>query len=239
MRIILIAMAAAVAIAAIACGFISGCGRSQPAVPALPPAPAAGAPAVAVLGFATDLAGAAPAGWTLHTHGPGRPPRWTVVQADGVGQVLEQGDEDTTNHRYNLALAPATAVADVRVATRARAVRGSRDRSFGVAARWRDGDSYYLARCNTSGWGSNVRLYRFTAGVREELASTEVEAVPGTWYDLALEVRGDRLIAIFAGKQVLEVHDGALTGAGRVGVWTKSESVSQFADLTVTPLGAP
>jgi len=220
-------------------GLMVACSRRQPVEVAAPPAPAQGAPAAATLGFSADALDSVPVGWTVHSHGTGRPPRWTVVAADGVGQVLQQSDEDTTNHRYNLALAPSAAVADVRVTAHARAVRGGRDRSFGVVARWQDGDSYYLVRCNTSGWGSNVRIYRFSKGEREELASTEVEAVPDTWYDLAIEVRGDSLVAIFNGQQVLTFRDAQLAGPGRVGVWTKCESVSQFANLAVVPLDAP
>ena len=232
--IVLIAVLALVAI-----GTMVACGRRQPAVAAAPPTPAAGAPAAATLGFGADVVDSAPLGWSVHSHGAGRPAHWAVVASDGVGQVLQQSDEDTTNHRYNLALAPSAPVADVRVTAHARAVRGGRDRSFGVVARWQEGDSYYLVRCNTSGWGSNVRIYRFTKGEREELASTEVDAVPGTWYDLAIEVRGDRLLAIFNGQQVLALQDAQLTGPGRTGVWTKCESVSQFANVAVVPLGAP
>ncbi len=146
-----------------------------------------------------------------------------------------QRDDDDTNHRYNLALAPGTTPGDVRVAVRAKALAGGRDRSFGVVARQRD-DSYYLARCNTSDWGSNVRLYRFVDGKRTELGSAEVDAKPGTWYDIALEIEGGTLRAIFAGALVLEARDAVIADGGACGVWTKAESVSLFDDLVVTPL---
>jgi hypothetical protein len=152
--------------------------------------------------------------------------------------ILAQTDDDNTNHRYNIALSPSSAFADVRVLAQGKAVSGSRDRSFGVVARWQDGDTYYLARCNTSGWGSNLRIYRFMKGERKEIAEAEVDAKQGQWYDIALEVRGDQLTAIFNGKQVLSITDTSIVGPGRCGVWTKAESVSYFDDLTVIPLGA-
>lgn len=218
---------------------LAGCGGQRPAAPAQPAAPAAGAPAASAYGFDAALADAPLGDFDFRSHGPGRPAVWKVLavpDAPSGKQVLAQLDDDRTNHRYNLALSPAAPAADVRVAVRGKAVAGGRDRSFGVVARWQDGDSYYLARVNTSGWGPNVRLYSFVHGQRDELASTDVEAEPGRWYELALEIRGDRLIAIFDGKQVLETRDVRIRAPGRAGVWTKAEAVSQFDDLVVTPL---
>ena len=36
------------------------------------------------------------------------------------------------------------------------------------------------------------------------------------------------------GKLLYEVDDATFTGAGRVGVWTKADSVTHFDDLAVT-----
>jgi hypothetical protein len=43
------------------------------------------------------------------------------------------------------------------------------------------------------------------------------------------------------GRKVLDHHDSTFPDAGRVGVWTKADSVTYFDDLTVAPLpgGAP
>lgn len=218
---------------------LAGCGTRMTPVPAAAPTPAPDAPAARAAGFDRDAVATPPVGFALHSHGPGRPARWQVLaaaDAPSAGNVLAQLDDDDTNHRFNLALMDAAVAADVRVAVTAKAVAGKRDRSFGVVARWQDGDTYYLARCNTSDWGPNVRIYRFTAGKREELAEAPVAAKPDEWHKLALEVRGDRLSAIFDGQVVAEARDAAIPGSGRCGVWTKAESVSWFDDVTVTPL---
>lgn len=212
----------------------ASCGTPS-ARPAAAPQPAAGAQAATTFTFDEAQSGVLPPGFVGRSHGPGRLADWVVVDDAAGGKALMQRDDDDTNHRFNLALAPGATGRDVRVAARAKAVAGKRDRSFGVVARCRD-ISYYCARCNTSDWGSNVRLYRFVAGKRTELASAEVEAKPGEWYEIALEVEGDTLRAIFAGQQVLEVRDAAIVDGGACGVWTKAESVSLFDDLVVTPL---
>ena len=58
----------------------------------------------------------------------------------------------------------------------------------------------------------------------------------GVWHALALEARGDRLTVIWEGKPIMEESDRTFTEAGKVGVWTKADSVTHFDGLTVTPL---
>ncbi len=40
----------------------------------------------------------------------------------------------------------------------------------------------------------------------------------------------------FDGKKVIEAHDDTFADAGKVGVWTKADSIIFFDDLTVQPL---
>lgn len=39
----------------------------------------------------------------------------------------------------------------------------------------------------------------------------------------------------FDGKKVIDATDDSFKNAGRVGLWTKADSVIQFDDLTVIP----
>ena len=38
------------------------------------------------------------------------------------------------------------------------------------------------------------------------------------------------------GHQLIDVHDSRFSAAGKIGVWTKADSRTQFDDLTATPL---
>lgn len=216
---------------------LGACGEQPVVRPAdgAPQAPLAAAPATAA--FDADAVGQPPAGFTVHTIGPGRPAKWVVVDAadaPSAGRVLMQADDDDTNHRYPCVLATAGRFADVRVEVKGKGISGNRDRSFGVMARAIDERNYYVARCNTV--NENVRLYRFVDGVRKELAEWEGDAKPGVWHHLALEVRGDKLTVFFNGKQVIAHTDATFPAPGRVGLWTKAEAVSQFDDFKATPL---
>jgi hypothetical protein len=51
-----------------------------------------------------------------------------------------------------------------------------------------------------------------------------------------VEARGDRLRVFWEGKPVIDARDATFPDAGRVGVWTKADSVTRFAALAATPL---
>lgn len=215
---------------------LAGCVR-----PPAPPPAATTAGTSLRIGFDDLPAGRPPAGFRCAAPGPegAHPARWevaAVADAPSPGQVLVQADADDTNHRYPVALLEGRRFGDVRVAVRAEAVSGGRDRSFGVVVRARDERNYVVARANTSGWGSNIRLYRFVDGVRRELDEWEGEVLAGRWYTLQVEAVGDVYTVSLDGKQVLRAQDATFPAPGLVGVWTKAESVSRFDDLTITEL---
>lgn len=214
----------------------AGCARP----PAPPPSPTS-AGATLRITFDDLVAGAPPVGFHCAAPGPpaAKPARWEVVSdptAPSPGQVLIQADDDETNHRYPVALVDGRTWSDVRVEVAAKAVAGHRDRSFGVVVRAADERNYMVARANTSGWGSNIRLYRFVDGKRRELDEWEGEVQAGRWYRLQLEAVGDVYTVRLDGRQVLRVQDATFPGPGTVGVWTKAESVSRFDDLVITEL---
>ncbi len=227
-----------VLLAAVSVVVVSGCGeppKPRVAAAGTPQLPLASGPLATA--FDSDAVDQAPGGFTVHTIGPGRPSQWLVKKAADApsgGQVLMQCDDDDTNHRYPCVLSTSGRYADVRVEVKGKGISGNRDRSFGVIARAIDEKNYYVARCNTV--NENVRLYHFIDGQRTELAEWEGSAAPGVWHTIALEVKGDKLTVFFNGKKVIEKQDGTFPGAGRVGLFTKAEAVSQFDDFSATPL---
>ncbi len=149
-------------------------------------------------------------------------------------RVLIQADGDDTNHRYPVALYDGKRFGDVRVGVRAQAVSGERDRSFGVVVRAVDERNYYVARANTSGWGENVRFYKFVDGKRSELDEWQGPIAPNAWHRLEIEAVGSVFSVSLDGKHIFRVKDETFPAAGQVGVWTKAEAISRFDDLTIT-----
>ena len=54
----------------------------------------------------------------------------------------------------------------------------------------------------------------------------------GQWHTLRVEFQGNRFTVTFDGQQVLEATDETSAAAGKVGVWTKADSVTLFDDFT-------
>jgi hypothetical protein len=224
-------------VALVIASLLTACGRPTAPPPVATPATAAGP--VRTITFDDLPAGTPPAGFRLAWPGPpeAKPARWEVLPAgDRPGNVLQQSDDDDTNNRFPVALVEGLSLTDARVAVRAQAVSGKRDRSFGVVVRAQDERNYYVARANTSGWGENVRLYAMVAGKRRELAEWEGPIAPEAWHDLAIEAVGNSLSVILDGRTVIRCTDTTFAGPGLAGVWTKAEAVSRFDDLVITPV---
>jgi hypothetical protein len=93
--------------------------------------------------------------------------------------------------------------------------------------------NFYVARANAL--EANVRLYKVTDGVRRQIAGHNIEVPSGAWQSLRLEVAGDSLTVAFNGERVIEAQDQAFRQAGKVGLWTKADSLTHFADLEIDP----
>jgi hypothetical protein len=81
-----------------------------------------------------------------------------------------------------------------------------------------------------------VRLYKVTNGDRRQFAGVSAKVPSGKWQELRLKVQGSRFEVFFDGKSLYTANDATITGGGRVALWTKSDSVTHFDDLRITPL---
>lgn len=180
--------------------------------------------------------GRAPAGFSFARTGGGAMGRWEIIAPgdSGGGKVLAQLDPDPTSSRFPLAIVDAPTAKDVKVSIRCRPMSGQVDQACGLVARYRDADDYYLVRANAL--EQNVRLYVVEAGRRRQLATWDGAVAGNAWTALALDVLGDRLVAWWGSDRILEARDTTFDGPGRVGLWTKADSVTWFDDLVVTPV---
>ena len=187
--------------------------------------------------FESTSAGALPAGVTTALTGSGGPVKWAIVEdasAPAGPKVLAQTSADRTDYRFPLAIFAEPSAADVSVTVKFKAVAGEVDRAGGIAVRLADKDNYYVVRANAL--EDNVRLYKVVAGKRMQFAGANTKVASGTWHQLGLEARGNRLEVFFNGKSLFSASDGSFTAPGRVALWTKADSVTHFDDLTIKPL---
>ena len=55
----------------------------------------------------------------------------------------------------------------------------------------------------------------------------------GQWSELRVTVKGNLFAVFLNGTKLYEVEDSTFTDAGKVGLWTKADSVTYFDDLRV------
>jgi hypothetical protein len=53
----------------------------------------------------------------------------------------------------------------------------------------------------------------------------------GVWHTLSLKIAGDVLEVAFDERRVIEARDPTFTEPGKVGLWTKADSLTHFADF--------
>lgn len=221
-------------------------GEPIPADPNAPPAPPAPEAALKI-DFENAAAGAPPTGFIFARTGRGEEGRWEVAAVDGApsgGKVLVQTSADATGFRFPLAIHDGFTGRDVDLAVHFKPVSGNVDQAAGLVWRYRDADNYYIVRANAL--EDNVVLYKVENGKRIDLdvkgggrtygVKTEVPA--GDWGELRVIASGRLFTVYLDGRELFEVEDDTFREAGRVGLWTKADSVTQFDDLRVAALAA-
>jgi hypothetical protein len=178
--------------------------------------------------------GAKPAGFTEALTGHGGPVRWLVLDDQSAptgGKVLAETSNDTADYRFPLCIYDSLTVRDVSVSVRFKPVAGTVDQAGGIIVRAQDDQNYYVARANAL--EDNVRLYKVVAGQRRQIAGHNTKVAAGRWHTLALKVEGDLLEVVFDGIRVIQTHDATFAGPGKVGLWTKADSLTYFNELTI------
>jgi hypothetical protein len=138
---------------------------------------------------------------------------------------------------YPVLLKDDTNIEDGFIQIKFKAIAGSEDRAGGVVWRARDADNYYVVRANAL--EDNVVLYKTVGGVRSALDivgrkggyGVAISVPANEWLSLRVEFKGSRFRVLYNGRQLFEVEDSTFTDAGKVGLWTKADSVTLFDEV--------
>jgi hypothetical protein len=187
--------------------------------------------------FEDAAAGAPPPGFSSALTGRGGPAHWVVLEDPSSptgAKVVAETSQDRTSDRFPLAILDGFEARDVAVLVRFRPVSGTVDQAAGLVVRLRDSRNYYVARANAL--EGNVRLYRVVDGRRTQFAGVDVPVPRDRWQTLGLRVEGDRLEVALEGRALFAATNRTFRDAGRVGLWTKADSLTHFDALEVEAL---
>jgi hypothetical protein len=189
--------------------------------------------------FSDDAVGQPPKGFEFgYTAKTGAPGKW-IVEAEGANKYLAQVDADNTRARFPVAVLSDISAADIDLSVRFRAISGRVDQAAGLVWRYRDQDNYYIVRANAL--EGNVVLYKVEDGKRTDLPvkgegrtyGKKAEVPAKQWSTLRVVANGRLFEVYFNDTKLYDVEDATFTHSGKVGVWTKADSVTQFDDLTI------
>ena len=188
------------------------------------------------LDFHSSPVGSAPSGWTSYATGSDPPVKWLVKAMDnapGARHVIMQTDADTTDGRFPVLISDQGEYRNLDVSIRGKAIAGKLNQGIGLVFRFRDPKSYYVVRANAL--EDNVGLYKMVNGNRVQIAGSSTKVASGQWHKLRAVARGERILCYFDGKQVISASDDTYS-TGKVGFWTKADSLVAFDELTVAPV---
>jgi Domain of Unknown Function (DUF1080) len=157
--------------------------------------------------------------------------KWAIEDVSGAsrGKALVQR---ATNNAFNVIVAPGGPYTDVDVSVRFKPMSGREDASGGIVFRFSDG-RYYVIRANAL--EDNFNLYYYDRG-RHQITGAGVKAPAlEQWHKLRVTAEGDHIKGWMNDQLLIDHHDSRFT-SGRVGLWTKADSITAFDDLVVSPI---
>lgn len=186
--------------------------------------------------------------------GKGQPGDWKIVlddvppmlpsllpptRAATKQAVLAQLAQDPTDDHYPLLVCDDEVFGDFKLTTRFKLVRGSVEQMAGVAFRIQDEKNYYYVRA--SGLSGTFYFFKFVKGELIGPIGSRAPIAKGVWHDLAVECRGSQVTCSLDGKVIIPQLMQDSFARGKIGFWTKSDSVSYFSDTKIvyTPLENP
>jgi 3-keto-disaccharide hydrolase len=178
--------------------------------------------------FDSFKVGEPPPGWTATKTGTGQA-KWTIEKDDSAPSkpnVLKQSGQAT----YPVCVKDDTNLKDGFVEVKFKPVSGKEDEAGGLIWRAKDSNNYYVARANAL--EDNVTIYDTVNGRRTERKRAAMKVAPNQWHTLRVDFQGSHFTVTFDSKKALEWDDQTFKDSGKVGVWTKADSVTLFDDFS-------
>src|SRR4029453_4524455 len=180
-----------------------------------------------VVNFDNLPIGTAPPGWTATKTGTGDA-KWTIEKDDTAPSkpnVLKQSGQAT----YPVCLKDDTNLKDGFVEVKLKPISGREDQAGGIVWRAKDSKNYYGAGANAL--EDNVTVYHTVSARRTEKKRVSMKVALNQWHTLRVEFQAAHFVVTFDGKKALDWDDETFKEAGKVGVWTKADSVKVFDDF--------
>jgi len=117
------------------------------------------------------------------------------------------------------------------ISFRFKGMAGRIDQCAGIAFNIKPNGDYLIFRANCL--ENNIVLWKYVQGKRSPVKwAYRITTPPGQWFTLTMAVHGKRILGSLNGKQVFDFENPDPID-GKVGLWSKADSVVYFDDFTV------
>ncbi len=177
--------------------------------------------------------------------GDGKPGAWKVLMDDvplpsidsnapvmARKSIVGQLASDATDEHFPLLILGNDTYGDFTFTARFKIVDGVTEQMAGIAFRIQDEKNFYVLRA--SALGGNVLFYKVVGGIRGDLLGPKMTIPKGKWQELSVECSGNRIRCLFNGTEIMPAAIDNSFSVGKVGFWTKSDSISYFTDAHIT-----
>jgi len=154
-----------------------------------------------------------------------------VVRADATApsppNVLAQVEKFPEGIHFPNCLIKDLRLEDLRMSVKFKPISGKCDQGGGLVFRFQDPKNYYVLRANAL---DDFALFKCVNDQRWPLKRYYVRS--DEWQSIMVECRGPFICGYWNDRLLIEIQDDTFD-AGRVGLWTISDSVVYFDDLEI------
>lgn len=179
--------------------------------------------------------------------GLGKPGTWKVLLDDAPSAlptqpghrpivtkkpVIAQVAQDPTDEHFPMLIYDGEIFDDFTLKTRFKIMGGGMDEMAGIAFRIQDEKNFYVARASVL--DGTFRFYRVIDGMRDKLIGPPVPIPKKEWQDLTITCEGNDIHILLNGKEIIPMITDSTFIKGKIGFWTKSDSIAYFSDTSIT-----
>ena len=176
-----------------------------------------------------------PANFTNVVAGEAQSGLWLARMDKSLGAtnnvVLTQTRRSPKDEYFPMCIYQREKFDDFILTTKFQIVDGLVEQMAGIVFRFQDEKNFYVIRA--SALGNNIRFYKVVAGIRSTPIGPSLEVKVGEWHELKIECRGNKIRAWLNGREAIPELSDTSFAAGRIGFWTKSDSVCRFTDTRI------
>ncbi len=181
------------------------------------------------ISFDTAPLGKMPSGWSAPGVS-GTVQNWEVVKDPSAPTKPYVFASDGKASRTPLAILDQPVLRDGEISVKFKPV-GPQDQSAGLVWRYRDPRNYYVVHANPA--GKNVTMFKVENGRSIPLTPRgprdgRHQLRTDSWNILKVAFKGPVFSVYCDHRRVLQVVDRTFDGPGKVGLWTKADSVTYF-----------